>query len=129
ALGSLALAVIGYVEYKRTANSLGDISALINQSYGGAKIYDRNGTLLYAFEDQQNGLHERVPLSKISPWLAGATVATEDASFYSNPGVNIRGLIRAGLENVLPFGHGVLHGSGGSSITQQLVKNVLIPEQ
>jgi membrane peptidoglycan carboxypeptidase len=124
------LAITGWVVYQRTADDLGDISGLLTQNYGGAKIYDRNGTLLYEFEDQNAGLHEDVSLAKISPWLLGATIATEDASFYSNPGVNVRGLIRAGLENVLPIGgEGFGQGTGGSSITQQLVKNVLIPEE
>jgi membrane peptidoglycan carboxypeptidase len=67
-----------------------------------------------------------VPLAEISPYLVAATVATEDASFYDNPGVNFKGLARAGIENLTPFGPGFLEGSGGSSITQQLVKNVYI---
>ncbi|HZU75928.1 MAG TPA: hypothetical protein VFA70_04135, partial [Dehalococcoidia bacterium] len=74
--GAGALAVTGYVLYQRSASALGDISALINQDYGGAKIYDRNGTLLYEFEDKDSGLHQHVPLSQISPWVVKATIAT-----------------------------------------------------
>jgi membrane peptidoglycan carboxypeptidase len=95
----------------------------------GTRIFDRNGNLLYEFVDPLSGLKDPVPLSEISPWLKYATVSTEDASFYSNPGVNIKGLLRAALENLTPFGPGFLKGSGGSSITQQLVKNVYIPPE
>jgi len=102
---------------------------LAQQSSGGAKIYDRNGRLLYEFVDDLSGLRDPVPLSEVSPYLIDATIATEDSSFYSNPGVNVKGLIRAAYENFLPGRLGLLQGTGGSSITQQLVKNVYIPEE
>jgi membrane peptidoglycan carboxypeptidase len=124
-----ALAIVGWVVYHRNTDELGDINQLLTQNYGPAKIYDRNGTLLYEFEDREQGLHEDLPVGKVSPWVVKATIATEDASFYSNPGINIRGLIRAGIENFFPGKGDFLQGSGGSSITQQLVKNVLIPEE
>jgi len=95
----------------------------------GSRIFDRNGNLLYEFVDPLSGLKNPVPLSEISPWLIYATISTEDASFYDNPGVNIKGLLRAAMENLTPFGPGFLKGSGGSSITQQLVKNVYIPPE
>ena len=53
-------------------------------------------------------------------------MATEDPSFFSNPGVNFRGLARAAFENLTPFGPGFFSGSGGSSITQQLARNVYV---
>ncbi len=127
--GAGGAAVAGWVMYQRAADELGDVPALINTSYGGAKIYDRHGTLLYEFEDQEQGKRQLTPVGSISKSLIDATVATEDASFYTNPGVNFRGLIRAGIENFLPGKGEFLQGSGGSSITQQLVKNVLIPEE
>ena len=64
----------------------------------------------------------------VSPYLVKATIDTEDSSFYSNPGINIKGLLRAAFENFFPGQLGFLQGSGGSSITQQLVKNLYIPE-
>lgn len=103
--------------------------ALARTGSAGSRIFDRNGNLLYEFVDPLSGLKNPVPLSEISPWLIQATISTEDASFYDNPGVNVRGLLRAALENLTPFGPGFLKGSGGSSITQQLVKNVYIPEE
>ncbi|MBF6599968.1 MAG: penicillin-binding protein [Dehalococcoidia bacterium] len=90
---------------------------------GGAKIYDRNGTLLYQFLDPNYGYQTTVTLDQISPLIQQATIAAEDASFYSNPGVNVKGLTRAAIENLQP-GDKFLQGTGGSSITQQLVKQL-----
>jgi membrane peptidoglycan carboxypeptidase len=103
--------------------------ALARTGSAGSRIFDRNGNLLYEFVDPLSGLKNPVPLSEISPWLVQATISTEDASFYSNPGVNIKGILRAVMENLTPFGPGFFKGSGGSSITQQLVKNVYIPPE
>lgn len=97
---------------------------------GGARIYDRNGTFLYEFVDEYGGLRRPVPLSEIAPIMRAATVSTEDSSFYENNGLNLRGLVRAGIENFSPFGgEDLFEGSGGSSITQQLAKNVYIPQE
>ena len=95
---------------------------------GGALISDRNGVPLYEFVDEFGGLRRPVTLAEISPHLTRATIATEDASFHSNNGLNTRGLMRATFENFMPFGGDVFSGSGGSSITQQLAKNVYIPQ-
>ena len=97
---------------------------------GGARIYDRNGVLLYEFIDEFGGLRRPVPIEEISEWVIAATIATEDASFFTNNGLNVRGLARAGVENFTPFSDTeFLEGTGGSSITQQLAKNVYIPKE
>lgn len=97
---------------------------------GGARVYDRNGVLLYQFLDEFGGLRRPVPLAEISPWLREATISTEDATYYENNGLNVKGLARAAVENFTPFhGTGILEGTGGSSITQQLAKNVYIPRE
>jgi penicillin-binding protein 1C len=87
------------------------------------KIYDRNGVLLYKiFKDQNRTL---VSLSDIPLHVRLATLAAEDAEFYSHPGFSIRGILRAIINNIE---EGKL--SGGSTITQQLVKNALLtPEK
>ncbi|MGE5264898.1 MAG: transglycosylase domain-containing protein, partial [Acidobacteriota bacterium] len=92
------------------------------------KILDRNGELLYEVFDinsQSGGRRTVVPIDKIPPVLKQATIATEDPSFYSNPGVDFRGILRAVYYDVR-YGRVV---SGGSTITQQLVKRTfLTPE-
>ena len=97
---------------------------------GGAKIYDRNGLLLYQFVDEYEGLRRPVELENISQFLIQATIATEDKTFFTNNGLNTAGLMRAAYENFIPFGNlGFFAGSGGSSITQQLAKNLYIPRE
>lgn len=87
------------------------------------EIYDRNGVLLYKiFKDQNRTL---VSLSDIPLYVRLATLAAEDAEFYSHPGFSIKGIIRALINDIQS---GEL--SGGSTITQQLVKNALLsPEK
>ncbi|MBV9258464.1 MAG: penicillin-binding protein [Ktedonobacteraceae bacterium] len=87
------------------------------------KIYDSSGNLLYQAIDQ--GLQMTVPLSKISPNLIHAEIATEDQTFWDNSGYDITGIIRAAFSN-LTNGHVV---EGGSTITQQLIKNAIVGNQ
>lgn len=91
---------------------------------GGARIYDRNGELLYQVFDPNEGYRTTVSLEEVSPYLLQATLAVEDPTFYENPGVDLRGIARAAWQNLR---HGDIV-QGGSSITQQLVKNVLLPQ-
>jgi membrane peptidoglycan carboxypeptidase len=96
------------------------------QGASGIQIYDRNGELIQAFSDDPTS-GRVVPLSEMSPFIIDATVSTEDAEYWDHPGVNIRGLARAAYENLAFWENGgFFKGSGGSSITQQLAKNLYI---
>lgn len=117
------LAVAGASYYADVRATMAPPEEAIAARGGGARIYDRNGTLLYEFLDEKYGRQERVKLDLISPDIRNATIAAEDASFYSNPGINVKGLGRAALENLKP-GEKFGQGTGGSSITQQLVKQI-----
>ncbi len=142
ALFFLGLVVIGagagaaYGVYQSFANDLiepTDIE-LTQRSLGTSKVFDRDGEdgeLLFEFADPLSGLRNPIQIETVSHHLIDATVSTEDATFFDNTGINTRGLLRAAWENVgLGFGSGdFLGGSGGSSITQQLVKNVLLPAE
>ena len=122
----LAVVLLSIVVYWWYAHDL-ESPASANPGAGPSVAYDRSGqTLLYQFADPLEGVREPVALSEISPYVIAATIATEDATFYDNPGVNFRGMLRAAGENLLPFGGGFFQGSGGSSITQQLARNVYI---
>jgi membrane peptidoglycan carboxypeptidase len=67
--------------------------------------------------------HSRfVPLQHISAWLPMATVAVEDRSFWTNPGVSLEGIARAALVDVASGAF----AQGGSTITQQLVRDQLL---
>jgi 1A family penicillin-binding protein len=90
------------------------------------KIFDRHGRLLYEISDPHQGLHTPLTLEELPAACLKATIATEDASFYTNPGVDAWAILRAVYINVR--GGEVL--SGGSTITQQLARNLLLsPEE
>ena len=126
--------VLGYEHYTNDYAPPNEV-AVLGEPIRGARIYDRHGMLLYEFIDEQAGVRYPVSLDQVSMNLLAATIATEDESFYSNPGVNPRGILRAAWENFSPYLRNklsntqeeALDGSGGSSITQQLVKNIFIP--
>jgi penicillin-binding protein 1C len=87
------------------------------------KIYDRNGVLLYKIYKNQN--RTPIGLDTIPEQVRLATLAAEDAEFYSHLGFSVRGILRAIVKNIKK---GEL--AGGSTITQQLVKNALLsPEK
>ena len=93
-------------------------------SYETVKIYDRTGKhLLYESIDPRPARGDRtyLKIAEIPQMVRDATIALEDRSFYTNIGVNPRGLGRAFISNLR--GGSV---QGASSITVQLVKNVLI---
>lgn len=126
-LSVVTVGIVGAVVYRSYADDLKPPEEIIAEtSVGPSKAYDRTGIFLYEYVDPHGGLRDPVPLSEISAYLIAATIATEDASFFSNPGVNFKGLLRAAVENLTPFGPGFLEGSGGSSITQQLARNIYI---
>lgn len=94
----------------------------IKAASGNTRVLDRNGTLLYEQPDPLSGRHRPVSLAAIATPLQQATLAIEDASFYSNPGIDLRGIIRA-VRNNLQSGAVV---AGGSTITQQLARSFLL---
>lgn len=132
AMGSLSAAAgLGalYAVYNHYASGYVPIEQkLLQNSAGLTEVYDRggptNGVLLGALTNTDAQLLNPVPLSDISKYMTNATISTEDNSFQTNPGVNFQGLIRAGFEYLQ--GGATTSGTGGSSITQQLVKNVYI---
>lgn len=98
---------------------------IAERTIGITEVYDRSGILLGRLPNPYGQLQEPVPLESISPWMIAATISTEDNDFWNHQGVNVRGLARAAWEN---YRGGVGSGTGGSSITQQLVKNVYLSD-
>jgi membrane peptidoglycan carboxypeptidase len=107
-------------------DSLPTIQGLDSAAFAGdTVITDRNGVLLA--DVGNHGDHRlAVKLKDVSPIMIQATVAIEDKGFYTNPGFDFAGIVRAAFDN-LKAGHVV---GGGSTITQQLAKQqFLTPEQ
>src|SRR6267143_1361760 len=88
------------------------------------KVYDRTGAqLLYQFSEENR---EVVSYEEIPQVLIDATVAAEDKSFFSNPGVDVLGIVRAVISDVTGRGSGQ---GGASTITQQLVKRRIVGDE
>ncbi len=122
--GGIALAGGVYAYYANTLPPA-ETLATVNTDQS-TKIYDRNGDLLYEIIDPNLGRHTIIPPERIPPVLKQATLATEDPSFYSNPGVDWYALARA-IYYLVRYQEPV---SGASTITQQLIKTALLsPEQ
>jgi membrane peptidoglycan carboxypeptidase len=146
---SLALTGVGWFVYRHYADQLPAPSAIdryYNQLIPGdgeafyaaragtsgqgafltTVLYDRAGqTVLYEVIDPVGGDRRLVAIDDVPRYFLDATVAIEDASFYDNPGFDLEGIARALWNNITG---GQIQG--GSTITQQLVRNVLLaPEE
>ena len=87
------------------------------------KIYDKTGEVLL-YDMHQDVRRTVVPLDQISDYVKKATISIEDSGFYSHHGIEPLAIVRAVFIN-LKDGN-LLGGQGGSTITQQVVKNTLL---
>jgi penicillin-binding protein 1A len=85
-------------------------------------VYDARGRVLHEFFNQNRS---SVPLREIPRHLVNATIATEDRSFYSHWGVDLWGVARAAFTDLLHM----RRAQGGSTITQQLARNVFLSHE
>jgi penicillin-binding protein 1A len=110
--------VVGLFAFYR--KNLPDLKNISGTNIGGSiTYYDRTGTQVL-FQDYDSDKRIPVESNQISPYMNEATVSIEDRSFYSEGAFNIKGIIRAAVEDLFGGGGGGLQG--GSTITQQLVK-------
>jgi penicillin-binding protein 1A len=121
--GVVAVAAGAYV-YSEFMRSLPPIGAAVDyQPPTTTKIFAADGALIGEFYNQKRYL---VPLDRIPAHVRQAFIAAEDDAFYRHTGVDATGIMRA-------FANNVMHGGkvqGGSTITQQVVKTVLLtPEK
>src|SRR3990167_1141758 len=90
------------------------------------KIYDRTGKILL-YDIHKDIRRTIVPFDKISPYIKNASVAIEDEQFYQHAGIEPKAIVRAVLVNLgLHRGYA---GQGGSTITQQVIKNALLSRE
>jgi penicillin-binding protein 1A len=86
-----------------------------------SKIYAADGSLIGVIHSDK--IRQPIPGSQIPQDLKDATVAIEDRRFYQHGGIDPSAILRAGWEDLLAGGKPV---EGGSTITQQLVRNLYI---
>ncbi|OQY49014.1 MAG: hypothetical protein B6242_00575 [Anaerolineaceae bacterium 4572_78] len=116
-----------YSVYASFAVDLPDPTAIETEqiSFETSKLYDRSGkVVLYELFDQRLGDRSYVTLDQVPELCRQSVLVLEDKNFYTNPGFDIEGLGRAFYFN--------LQGKdiqGGSSITQQLIKNIIIEKE
>jgi 1A family penicillin-binding protein len=120
------LAVICVVGYFALSSDLPSPDTLIQRSSpDSTKIYDRTGRLLFEVLDPRAGRRTRVALGDLPPAFREAVVAVEDANFYQHPGVDPVAILRT-------FWYAMQEDrfvSGGSTITQQLARQLLLSQE
>jgi len=103
--------------------SIDDIPQGLNQP--SVKITDRGGRLLYEILPTEGGRNAALSVENLPQCMKDATIAVEDKSFYQNPGVDIAAIIRAVWINL----QGGETLSGGSTITQQIARTLLLSDE
>ena len=113
-----------YAYYARELPPADSIVSAQQDAFQTTIFYDSSGKFaIYEVIDPFGGDRQYATVDEVPDYFLDATVAIEDKSFYENPGFDIRGMSRAVWSNL---SGGELQ-QGGSTITQQLVKNTLIP--
>lgn len=106
-----------YLFYIAKTTKVGELESGLREA---TIIYDKDGDEAGSMSAQKGTY---VDLEHISPYVVDAVISTEDRRFYSHPGFDIKGIMRAGVRMVL---RGNTSGGGGSTITQQLAKNAYL---
>ncbi len=102
-----------------------DASSFSNRKLNeSTKIFDRTGKVLL-YDLSQNIRRTSIPLADMSPYIEKATLAIEDADFYTHNGIKLDAIIRAIFTNIISLEA----AQGGSTITQQLVKKSLLTDK
>lgn len=120
------IGVIGTMRaYKEVNADLPNAAEVVAGTFQTTKIYDRNGNLLQEVDnpDANAGWRTYIAMEEMPEDFINATVASEDATFWTNEGVEPVAIVRGAVINVSGAG-----SSGGSTITQQLVRAVF-PEK
>lgn len=115
------LAFVPVLTYAYFANSLGSKESIMNRNSTGVVLEDRSGKPFFKFYNSRSpGIY--VPISQIPKHAQDAVIAAEDREFRNHPGFSIKGIAGAVLADIK--NQTLIYG--GSTITQQLVKNSLL---
>ncbi|MFW5703863.1 MAG: penicillin-binding protein 1C [Patescibacteria group bacterium] len=116
----VTLPIITYIAF---ASQIETKEQIVTLKDGGVVLLDRKDEPFFTLYDAKN--REVVPLEQISEYVQHAVIASEDQEFYNHPGFSISGILRSAKANLAS---GEI-SQGGSTITQQLVKNVLLSSE
>lgn len=116
-MGIVSLPIMSYAYYSK---DISDKERLVNRNNTGIVLLDKNDQVIYSLGSV--GADRDVTLAEISDDVERAVIASEDEEFYTHGGYSIRGMARAMYANIL---NSDSTRYGGSTITQQLVKNTL----
>ncbi|MCA9914868.1 MAG: transglycosylase domain-containing protein, partial [Anaerolineae bacterium] len=118
--GALAFAVFVYFFVFHDLPSIDQVEAGL--ALPSTRIYDRNGALLYEILPPEQGRNRAIPLEEIPPYCVNSFIAVEDANYWSHPGVDPVGILRAAWVNLR--GGEII--ACGSTITQQTARLLLL---
>jgi membrane peptidoglycan carboxypeptidase len=120
----IGLFVFGALLIWLTTVKIPDFSSFENRSVlRSTKIYDRTGKILL-YDLHKDIKRTEVKLGDMNPWVQKATIAIEDDQFYNHSGVRVKAIIRAAFSTLVKG-----ENQGGSTITQQIVKNTLLTKE
>lgn len=120
-LGAILLIILFFVGIPLFSLTLPSPDKIVRQTGFSTQILDRNGQVLYDVYANQNRTPE--VLTDIPLYLRQATISIEDKNFYTHSGFDPIGILR-GFSRIFTTGR----AQGGSTITQQLVKNALLSD-
>jgi 1A family penicillin-binding protein len=120
-VGAILLIILFFVGIPLLSLTLPSPDKIVRQTGYSTQIMDRNGKILYDVYANQNRTPEN--LGDIPLYLRQATISIEDKNFYTHPGFDVFGMLR-GFSRIFTTGR----AEGGSTLTQQLVKNALLTD-
>ncbi len=119
----ISVTVASYIMYNRIASDLPDIRTLHNVRYEvPLSVFSKDNQLIAQF-----GGNKRIPvkIEDVPDRLINAFLASEDDSFFEHPGIDFKGLVRAGFQLILTG----KKKQGGSTITMQVTRNFLLSSE
>ena len=121
--GVLLLIIIPLATYLYFVRDLSSKESIIAHKSEGVLLLDRNDKPFFSFYQARK--KTTVPISQIPRFIKEAVISVEDKEFYNHPGFSLRGIARALLTDIQQE----TLRQGGSTLTQQVVKNTLLTQE
>jgi penicillin-binding protein 1A len=125
-LAVIGVSLVAYLFYINSLNLPSYDQLATYQPPIVTRFYSSDGRLLEEYAKEHRLF---VPIANIPPLVKFSFIAAEDKNFYSHPGVDFTGILRAAIKNIIASSQGKKSLVGGSTITQQVVKNFLLTNE